>query len=477
MEHRFYPKRCTSSLAETVGNIDELLTEILVRVPARPLVRFKCVSQHWLSLISDPKFCHRHTLRNPNTPISAVFPYRSTKCGFIPIPLDDHLEFGSPFNPLNIFEHEYDEHIKVIQSCSGLLLCNLLDAKKLNPPYIILNPTTNQFSELIPPLAELIPPLTTAVTNDAGQQMEAPYIVSIALAFDPSKSPHYKVVCVRTIDGTMVCQHFHILIYSSETQSWRLLDSSFSIHDRICLNDAVFLNGAIHWVGLTCELSYFQVDEERIGHVPPHPRYMSREKCWGRRIYRYFRESVDKRHLQLIDIYNPCISQFEVLEMGNDYSGWFVKYLVDLDPISTVYPSFQRKMVQILFLAQEENEGEECLSLLMHMPGKAFSYNLKSKTTKSFDLAPMPGLDDSLLRVGSNNYWIKWYPIAACIQFGLWINDEFDLPFTLHNDVPSYHSVHLLKINSPPSVFRSLFDIYNPRFRSVLIKGSSGTSI
>ncbi|KAL6139480.1 hypothetical protein ACLB2K_057784 [Fragaria x ananassa] len=387
MEHRFYPKRC-SSLAETVGNIDEILTEILVRVPARPLVRFKCVSQHWLSLISDPKFCHRHTLRNPNTPISAVFPDRSTKCGFIPIPLDDHLEFGSPFNPLNIFQHEYDEHIKVMQSCNGLLLCNLLDAK-LKPPYIIFNPTTNQFSELIPP-----------PSNDAGQQLET--YISIALAFDPSKSPHYKVICVRTIDGAIDGQHLHIFIYSSETRSWRLLDSSFSINNRICFNDVVFLNGAIHWVGLHCELSYFHVDEERIGHVPSHPRYMEIEKSWRRRASRYFRESVDKRHLQLIDIYRPCISRFEVLEMGNDYSGWFVKYLVDLDPISTVYPRFQRNHVLILFLAQEEKEGEECSSLLMHIPGKAFSYNLKSKTAKSFDLASIPGLDDRLLRVGNH---------------------------------------------------------------------------
>ncbi|KAL6139493.1 hypothetical protein ACLB2K_057797 [Fragaria x ananassa] len=75
MEHRFRPKRCnSSSLAETVANTEELLTEILVRVPARPLVRFKCVSKHWLSLISDPRFCRLHTLQNPNPPISAVFP-------------------------------------------------------------------------------------------------------------------------------------------------------------------------------------------------------------------------------------------------------------------------------------------------------------------------------------------------------------------------------------------------------------------
>ncbi|KAI9087690.1 hypothetical protein K1719_030322 [Acacia pycnantha] len=43
-------------VAETVaGNID-ILSEILLRVPAKPLLKFKCVSKQWLTLISDPQF-------------------------------------------------------------------------------------------------------------------------------------------------------------------------------------------------------------------------------------------------------------------------------------------------------------------------------------------------------------------------------------------------------------------------------------
>ncbi|PRQ54166.1 putative F-box domain-containing protein [Rosa chinensis] len=72
MVQRFYPKRCSSCcLAETIANTEELLTEILVRVPATPLVRFKCVSKHWLSyfrpqILSPPhpsKPKHSHLCR------------------------------------------------------------------------------------------------------------------------------------------------------------------------------------------------------------------------------------------------------------------------------------------------------------------------------------------------------------------------------------------------------------------------------
>ncbi|PRQ54160.1 putative F-box domain-containing protein [Rosa chinensis] len=458
MEHRFYPKRCTSSLAETVASIEQVLTEILVRVPAKPLVRFKCVSKHWLSLISDPKFCHRHTLQNPNTPVSAVFCDRSCRpfC-FVPIDLD-HMRgtsstssnirnhgnqnpFGSgsptcnpldfvqnqydygiktvhtfpvnrlhfdhkspsrsrslPFNPLTFAQNQYHDDIRIIQSCNGLFLC-LLFHNKLNPPYLIFNPTTNQFSTLIPP------PIT-AVTTATGERKE--HYVSTALAFDPSKSPHYKVVCLRTIDGSEDGTIYHIVIYSSETQSWRILNFSIKRVFSILYARVVYWKGAIHWLGMFSEVAYFHIDEERDGFIDNRPHFY--ENDVHRRKCRYFQESHDGHHLYLIDIYRPCITKFEVFEMGKDYSGWFVKYLVDIDPICRW--NLSDRFV-VLFLDQDENEEEESSSLLLHMPGKLISYNLKSKTYKSLDLTPKPGVNDSLLRVEASNH--RYMETLACV--------------------------------------------------------------
>ncbi|KAL6139477.1 hypothetical protein ACLB2K_057781 [Fragaria x ananassa] len=247
MEQNFYPKRCTSSsLAETVANIEELLSEVLVRVPARPLLRFKRDSKHWLSLISDPKFCHRHTLQNPHSSISAVFAHDFS---FIPLDLDhdrssnpgnQNLSDSSPNpNPLNFGQHLRD--IMIIQSCNGLFLCRPI--KTSNTTIYILNPTTKQFSTLAIPAA--------AAAAASGQPC---VLFGYALAFDPSKSPHYKVLFLQ--EGNHIL-NYHVHIYSSsETRCWRLLSSCFVRLPLVDNDQAVYCNGAVHWVGLDNEISY-----------------------------------------------------------------------------------------------------------------------------------------------------------------------------------------------------------------------------
>ncbi|XP_040369590.1 F-box protein At5g07610 [Rosa chinensis] len=393
-------KRCGSSLPETILDYEDILTEILVRVPARTLVRFKCVSKHWLSLISNPNFCHLHTLRNPpHSSISAFFARTSNEFGLVPLDLDHGQTSNSNCNPLNFGHNLYA--IEIVQSCNGLFLCCPLPAEDSSfsatttskPLYYVLNPTTNQFSTLTPPAA------AAATTGK-------PRVFGCALAFDPSKSPHYKVVfiwCVNEPIHAGWCPYHHIEIYSSETRSWRLLDSSFDTQPQVRYEEGVYCNGAVHWVGTDCEMSYYHIDEERVGLVDGFPR--SHEKNLYTRLSRYFRESHGGGHLHLIDIYGYSLTKFEVMEMGRDYSGWFVKYNVDLDPLCTTSPQILRAIFVLLTLAPEENEeDEESSSLLLHTPGKVISYNLRNKTFKSIDLTPKAGVDDSFCRIDLQNY-------------------------------------------------------------------------
>ncbi|PQM39749.1 F-box protein [Prunus yedoensis var. nudiflora] len=303
----------SSAAAETIANNVGLLEEILVRVPARPLVRFKCVSKRWLSLISDPKFCDWHTLQNPSScsVASAVFSGCSeTKLGFSFIPLDyDGRPSGAPgsrWKPPNLVPNEHD--IRIFQSCNGLFLCYL---DKFEYFYVV-NPTTNQFLKIIPP--------TAATTRATG-------LISYALAFDPSKSPHYKVLCLRSTDGTAFGSYYHhIEIYSSETRSWRLLDSTF-LKQPVDYITPVYCNGAIHWSGWNAQLSYYHMDEERVGWVDSPPFYEPFERDDGEDTYFF---ETPGGHLHLARVYWRCQTQFDVLEMGRNYSGWFVKYHVDL---------------------------------------------------------------------------------------------------------------------------------------------------
>jgi hypothetical protein len=45
--------------------LPELIDDIILRLPVKPLERFKCVSKHYNSLISDPEFTKLHLQRLP----------------------------------------------------------------------------------------------------------------------------------------------------------------------------------------------------------------------------------------------------------------------------------------------------------------------------------------------------------------------------------------------------------------------------
>src|ERR1044072_8275998 len=47
-------------MKDTFSLLEEVIIEILMRLPVKSLVRFKCVCKSWFSLISDPHFASSH---------------------------------------------------------------------------------------------------------------------------------------------------------------------------------------------------------------------------------------------------------------------------------------------------------------------------------------------------------------------------------------------------------------------------------
>ncbi|KAJ0959838.1 hypothetical protein J5N97_000461 [Dioscorea zingiberensis] len=149
--------RCdSSSAAETVADVEELLTKILVSVPPRSLVRFKCVSKHWLTLISDPGFFRRQT--HQKSKISGFFSSKTEDEFFKSIALRDReIPSGNPFKTINDSFADGSK-LRILQSCNGLFLCHIpivdvLEEGKHHPLYVV-NPTTNQFRALSCPSSE-----------------------------------------------------------------------------------------------------------------------------------------------------------------------------------------------------------------------------------------------------------------------------------------------------------------------------------
>ncbi|TXG70550.1 hypothetical protein EZV62_005485 [Acer yangbiense] len=211
-------------------------------------------------------------------------------------------------------------------------------------------------------------------------------------------SPHYKVVCVCRPDEENQPNNYQLEIYSSKTRSWRLDGDPFIVDASVRFRNGLFCNGAIHWVNWPGTSLYWNIDEVQL-HEMPMPTTLIPEH---RIRLRYFGES--RRHLHLVDMYGPSSTKFIVYEMERDYSGWFVKYRVDVDGITIAFPKTIRSHhvhelfhneefnheFSVLEIIREANE-EESYMVLLTPGGKVIQYSFYDNTFKKiFDLSPCP---------------------------------------------------------------------------------------
>ncbi|XP_019427235.1 PREDICTED: F-box protein At5g07610-like [Lupinus angustifolius] len=221
-------------MATIVASIEYLVHEILLRLPVKSLLRFKCVSKQWLALISEPKFCHSHTLRLYSN--SYVFPsalllapafVSSPTCQVIPL-RTNNISGSSNFHNVNVPTGT------VLQSCNGLVLIQSNSSENLSEiEYIICNPTTNKSIPVIFPT-----------------QQFSSSVISLFICFDPLKSPYYKLFTIRFeyCDSTMDPGYI-INFYSAETSSWNepgfsFISPDFAPPPQI---ETVYSNGALFW--------------------------------------------------------------------------------------------------------------------------------------------------------------------------------------------------------------------------------------
>ncbi|KAE9619842.1 putative F-box domain-containing protein [Lupinus albus] len=231
-------------MANIVASIEYLVHEILLRLPVKSLLRFKCVSKQWLALISEPKFCHLHTLHLYRT--SRVFPSAllvapslSPTCPIIPLKfknVSDSFKFHNVKVPKGT----------VIQTFNGLLLIQRITSQGLSVvhEYFVCNPTTNQSVLVIFPTQQLIK------------------LISLFICFEPLKSPHYKLVSIRLknykslsdmtnifLSPNIVDPDCVVNVYSSETSSWSEPGFTFTspVDKPPSQNDNVYFNGSLYW--------------------------------------------------------------------------------------------------------------------------------------------------------------------------------------------------------------------------------------
>ncbi|CAM0952817.1 unnamed protein product [Alopecurus aequalis] len=215
---------------------DELLHEILARVPYRSLCRFRCVSPSWRALCSDPGILRR----SPQT-FSGFFCYalddiRDARFLNFPGRSGGRRPLVDPSFPF-LRDAGY-AHDFIILDCGGLLLCECFTSptpsSQLDSDYVVCNPATEDWTVL--PRTEELHPRNI-----------------IRLGFDPAAPSRFAVfVLLQDLDNggelTGVVE-----IYSSETGLWtsRLQVDEWgqgTAVDGYYGEDSVsvFLNGILH---------------------------------------------------------------------------------------------------------------------------------------------------------------------------------------------------------------------------------------
>ncbi|KAL6571638.1 hypothetical protein OROHE_003281 [Orobanche hederae] len=342
MSSSMWVSRCSE---EIVLNDEDLLTLILLRPPYRKLKSFKCVAKKWLYLITTPQFISRLLCNFFLPPLRASglfiqrppFAFSSKPCPneVYFVPLDDP-NTPSPFKTIAFADYPFDpERIRILGSCNGLLLCSTcILAFGIPLATYVYNPSTNQL--------HILPKHPPAIG-----------VEYLSLAFDPSKSPHYKVVA-----------------YVSTSKLDYIGDLNFAPVPGSTVSDGL----------------YFNVDEGRLGIFPRPP--IDRKKLTTSRSS-YFGESDD--HLHFIGVY-PNATSLSVYELKSDYSEWFIKYWIDLASISKFIPEMTKYKAcyvdgktyafAVLSLIRREKFQEDSF-LVLEIPGKVIRYNLVDTSFKA----------------------------------------------------------------------------------------------
>ncbi|OMP00634.1 hypothetical protein COLO4_12486 [Corchorus olitorius] len=301
---------------------DDLVIEILCRLPAKNLIRSKCVCKLWNRLVTDvcaPKFSTYNPLGGffyrgeKNADFRYRFYLEYASCGGgCPSPDERVVESLSALLPFKFTFKDF------IHSCNGLLLFVAGSV----PQYYVCNPLTKQCIE-IPRNIE-----REKLAIDAGKKLQC----FAALAFNPRESSHYKVVSFNYWSAYSSNKSANIDVFSSETGEWisHTMPLDAPVHELPWIRHAVYLNGVLYRLTRAKYLLQFDLNNFN-AHAIEAPKRDLINNCG------FIGVSCDRLHYS-----NHLGSTLFVwfLEDGGKAGSWVVKHSISIDNLCNNYYKF-----------------------------------------------------------------------------------------------------------------------------------------
>ncbi|RZB41120.1 F-box/kelch-repeat protein [Glycine soja] len=214
---------------------EELIEEILSRLPVKPLIQFKCVCKGWNSLMSDPYFIKLHLSKSAAKDDLEHLQLMKNVClGSIPEIHMESCDVSSLFHSLQIetflFNFANMPGYHLVGSCNGLHcgVSEILEEYRV----CFWNKATRVISRESP---------TLSFSPGIGRR------TMFGFGYDPS-SDKYKVVAIAlTMLSLDVFEKTEMKVYGAGDSSWRIL-KGFPVLWTLPKVGGVYLSGTLNWV-------------------------------------------------------------------------------------------------------------------------------------------------------------------------------------------------------------------------------------
>ncbi|KAL8488523.1 hypothetical protein ACS0TY_024704 [Phlomoides rotata] len=245
----------------------EVFWEILLRLPAESVLRFKVVCKSWRRIIDDPSFIkahtnnklYSHTLLVRNETGAPLYSFSIDSLNFIDGPqkveatlIKQLIRPGVP--------RVRDLFFSQMAACNGLALMSHENIKKI---WAIWNPLTGECRELPQPNASV-------------------KLDGVGFGYD-CDADDYKVVRIDRVLSAEQEVELRTLVYSLKSGSWSMIKGCPQY--RLLFSPGAFLNGTLYWRSLNSIIA-LDLATESFWELPPPPQVIRSEVCGM--IDRYF---------------------------------------------------------------------------------------------------------------------------------------------------------------------------------------------
>lgn len=242
---------------------EDIIVNILSRLPAKSIGRFRCVSKPWQVLLSTPQFIKTHLDRITKLRQESLFLVSYSR-NFTSLTLNNaHQlfdEITASAKKLSFAGHP-DSWTEVFGSCNGLILVGDDQDKKF-----MINPTTREIRQVPTSPFALDPRVSYTIYGFGYDSVNDDYKV-VAL------SHYYDTDNELVPDYTEMFVH----VYSVTNGTWKRCGSSLYDLDLVVdhIISGVFVDRCIHWLArrvtdYSVVVAAFDLEEEKFCEVPPH---------------------------------------------------------------------------------------------------------------------------------------------------------------------------------------------------------------